>query len=144
MQKSVPVKDKSSRIRDISITLSQVEFLAKTIAPQLHGGETLALIGPLGSGKTMFTKALAKELKIKNTVTSPTFVIMNRYETKLKGKKTFFYHLDLYRTESFKEITALGITEIWNKPDTITVLEWADKIQKKLPPNTTTIHFRHA
>lgn len=123
-------------------TLKQIPDLAKELAEQLKGGEILALIGPLGSGKTTFSKALAKEFKVKDTVSSPTFVIMNQYRGSLNRKTLHFYHLDLYRTKDLREVKALGLMEIWGQPSTLTLIEWADKIKKTLPKNTITIKFK--
>jgi tRNA threonylcarbamoyladenosine biosynthesis protein TsaE len=130
-------------MKTITTTLTDIPELSKKIAQKLKGGEVLALVGPLGSGKTTFTKALGKFLKVKNTVTSPTFVLMSTFLAKLKNnKKVYLYHLDLYRTKNFREVEALGITEFWGKKDTLTVIEWANKIQKHLPKNTTVIKFK--
>ena len=71
----------------IEIKLSQVNSEAVKIAKKLKGGEILALSGTLGSGKTSFTKALAKELGVSRTVTSPTFVLMQQY----KGRNFWLY-----------------------------------------------------
>jgi tRNA threonylcarbamoyladenosine biosynthesis protein TsaE len=126
--------------------VAQAKLLAKKLAKTLKGGEIFGLVGPLGSGKTTFTQALAKELKVRAAVTSPTFVIMNLYNAKLAGplktKKVYFYHLDLYRCKNFKEIKALGITDVWGNPNSVTVLEWANKIKKHLPKKTTVITFK--
>ncbi len=127
----------------LNTTLTEAEGLAKKLAKNLKGGEILALIGPLGSGKTTFTKALAKELKIRAVVSSPTFVIMNQYQGILNKKVAYLLHLDLYRTTSLKEVRALGLMESLGRQDTITVIEWADKIKKILPPNTIIIKFKH-
>ncbi len=121
------------------ISLSQAESEAKKIAQKIKGGEIFALIGDLGSGKTTFTKALGKELGIRQTISSPTFVMMQQFE--IPKSKLFLYHLDLYRTKNFKEVQSLGITEWWGHPQTITVIEWADKILNDLPPNTTIIYL---
>lgn len=121
----------------IEIKLSQVNSEAVKIAKKLKGGEILALSGTLGSGKTSFTKALAKELGVSRTVTSPTFVLMQQY----KSKKFWIYHLDLYRTKNFAEVSALGLEEVWGRKETITVIEWAEKIQDHLPTNTIYINF---
>lgn len=128
----------------LHIPLSEATAQAEAMAKTLRGGEVLALIGDLGSGKTTFTKALGKALGVKNTITSPTFVLMQEYQTnKLSKIKSplWLYHLDLYRSKDFKEIKTLGIEEIWNRPETITVIEWADKITSHLPSNTITIQF---
>ena len=121
------------------IALSQAETEAKKIAQKIKGGEIFALIGELGSGKTTFTKALGKELGIRQTISSPTFVMMQQFE--IPKSKLFLYHLDLYRTKNFKEVQSLGITEWWGHPQTITVIEWADKILNDLPSNTTIIYL---
>ena len=126
------------------IKLADARVEAAKLARELKGREVLALIGPLGSGKTTFTKALAKALKVRNKVTSPTFTLMHVFEAKLRGSKPgALYHLDLYRTKNFREVSALGLTEIWTKPGIVTVIEWADKIKKHLPKKTTFLYFSH-
>ena len=126
----------------MEIGLNQIPQIAKKISESLKGGEIFALSGPLGAGKTTFVKAVGKELKIKRKITSPTFVLMNVLPAKLKGgKKIMFYHLDLYRTKNFKEASALGLKEFWGQPNTITFIEWAEKIKKHLPTKTRFIKF---
>lgn len=124
-------------------TLDEIPALAKDLAAKLKGGEIFSLIGHLGSGKTTFVKALGKQLKIKQKITSPTFILLQAFPFKLKGKKeVWLYHLDLYRTKNFKEVKALGLLEVWGKPNTVTVIEWADKIKKYLPKKTVIIEFK--
>lgn len=129
------------------IPLSKVEQAAKKIAKNLVGGEILALTGELGSGKTTFVKALGKALKVKQTIPSPTFVIMQEFKTgapakTVPGKKLILYHLDLYRTKNFSEVKALGITQWWGHPETVTAIEWAEKIKSRLPKNTIYIQLQ--
>lgn len=126
-----------------SYTLKDIPAIAKQAAYKIKGGEVFGLIGPLGAGKTFFTKELAKALKIKRRITSPSFVIMNRYPLKLAGKNLNLYHLDLYRTQNFNEVIALGLKEIWAHPENIVVIEWANKINKHLPKKTRIFKFRH-
>lgn len=127
-----------------NITLSQAESEAKNLAKTLRGGEILALSGDLGSGKTTFTKSLGKALGVRGNITSPTFVMMQQYQTGLindKQQPIWLYHLDLYRTKNFADVASLGITQLWGHPQTITVIEWADKIKKDLPKNRIDLHF---
>ncbi|MDQ3018643.1 MAG: tRNA (adenosine(37)-N6)-threonylcarbamoyltransferase complex ATPase subunit type 1 TsaE [bacterium] len=125
-----------------TIRLTQAENYAAKMAQTIRGGEIFALSGDLGSGKTTFTKALGKSLGIKRNIPSPTFVIMQQFETNIDSKqKLTLYHLDLYRTKNFKEVVGLGITEWWGHPETITVIEWSDKIKEHLPTQTIYIHF---
>lgn len=127
------------------VNINDIKPLAKRLFKNLKGGEILGLIGGLGAGKTTFVKALGKELKLKHKITSPTFTLMNVFETKIppSKKKIFLYHLDLYRTKNFREVRALGITETWGRPETITIIEWADKIKKYLPAKTQIIKFKN-
>ena len=123
--------------------LNGIETLAKQVTKELKGGEIFALVGSLGAGKTTFVQAIGKQLKIKNKITSPTFVLLQGFEFKLKGKNTVLYHLDLYRTKNFKEVKALGLQEFWGKPNTVTFIEWADKIKKYLPKKAKVIEFKN-
>ncbi len=126
------------------IKLTNIKPTADKITKQLKGGEVLALIGPLGSGKTAFAKALGKQLKIRHKITSPTFTLMHVFAGRLKkNKPVVMYHLDLYRTKNYAEVKALGITKLWGKPQTITLIEWADKIKKHLPKKTIYLYFSH-
>lgn len=125
-----------------SVSLPEIKDLSEILAKQLKGGEIFALVGTLGAGKTTFVQAVAKQLQIKRKITSPTFVLLNQYPAKLKtGKKILIYHLDLYRVKNFKEADALGLKEFWGKHDTVTFIEWADKITKYLPKKTKLIKF---
>jgi tRNA threonylcarbamoyladenosine biosynthesis protein TsaE len=124
------------------VTLNEISALAKDLASKMKGGEIFALVGSLGSGKTTFVQALGRELKIKNKITSPTFILLQAFLFKSKSKKSvWLYHLDLYRTKNFREVKALGLLEVWGRPDTVTVIEWADKIKKHLPKETKIIKF---
>lgn len=126
------------------VRLKDARLLAKRLSKRLKGGEILGLVGPLGSGKTVFAKALAKGLKVRQKVASPTFTLMHPFPARLANKKPItLYHLDLYRTKTFREVKALGITEAWGKKNTVTLIEWADKIRKYLPKKTFYIQFRH-
>ncbi len=127
------------------IKLSEIESFCQSFAKDLRGGEIIALIGNLGSGKTTFTKHLGKNLKIKNNISSPTFVIMQRYKIPKQDKinAKWFYHLDIYRLKNFSDLKSLELTEIWGRQETITIIEWADKIFNNLPKNTIKIYLQN-
>lgn len=123
--------------------------LAKKIAKNLKGGETIALIGELGSGKTIFSSGIAKSIGIQEYVSSPTFNILKLYnipapKNKPSGQTTAnqLCHIDAYRLKKSSELRELGITDYFNDPNTITLIEWADKIQEILPKNTIVITFK--
>lgn len=105
---------------------------ATDFAKGLVGGEVIALYGNLGAGKTVFVQGLAKGLKIKRHITSPTFVFMRTYPVKIKRRDLTFYHLDLYRGNTSSDFESLGLGEIFDQ-DSIVVLEWAERIKNQLP-----------
>ena len=103
----------------VSTSVGDTYDLAKRIASILEGGEVLLLDGDLGAGKTTFTKGLAIALGVKDEVTSPTFTIMNVYDSgRLK-----LNHLDMYRLEHEDDLYELGVEEAMDS-DTVTVIEW--------------------
>ncbi|MFA5188117.1 MAG: tRNA (adenosine(37)-N6)-threonylcarbamoyltransferase complex ATPase subunit type 1 TsaE [Patescibacteria group bacterium] len=117
----------------ISKTEKDTNQLAAKIARKLKGGEIIALEGDLGAGKTTFVKGLAKAFGIKQHVTSPTFVLMKVYECRIpKSEISNLVHVDCYRLDEPQELFYLGIEEYLNKPDTVVVIEWADKISNYL------------
>jgi tRNA threonylcarbamoyladenosine biosynthesis protein TsaE len=73
--------------------LIEMETLAIDIAKEIKPGATILLSGDLGAGKTTFAQMLAKQLGVKDNVTSPTFNILKEYECDLG----VFYHMDAYR-----------------------------------------------
>lgn len=116
-----------------SNSYKKTEGLGEKIAQILTGGETLALIGNLGSGKTTFVKGLARSLGVKQTITSPTFVLMKIYKTKHKTIKQLV-HVDCYRLPGI-EFEAIGLNDYLNQPNTVVVIEWAEKLPKKFKPS---------
>ncbi|MEG2687981.1 MAG: tRNA (adenosine(37)-N6)-threonylcarbamoyltransferase complex ATPase subunit type 1 TsaE [Clostridia bacterium] len=93
--------------------------LASRIAKTLVGGEILLLNGDLGAGKTTFTKGLAKALGVTEEITSPTFTILNVYES----GRVQLNHLDMYRIECEDDLVELGIEETIASGG-VTVVEW--------------------
>ena len=91
-------------------------------------GDVVALFGPLGGGKTTFVKGTAAGLKTKETVTSPTFVLLNVYSLdKLRDKfgKIPLYHFDFYRLEQASQLEALNL-EDYLYGNGICLIEWPE------------------
>jgi len=103
----------------------------------------IGLIGGLGAGKTTFLQGFVKGLGVKETILSPTFVIMKRFRINHRFFKTF-YHIDCYRINPPKELLDLGFKEIIANPKNIVAIEWADRVRKILPQNTTILKFEFA
>src|SRR3989338_7673870 len=92
---------------------AQTRAFGAKLARELKGGEIIALVGNLGSGKTTFVKGLAKGLGVKDVITSPTFVLMKIYKAKHKTIKNFV-HVDCYRIPGI-ELTAIGLDDFLNQ-----------------------------
>ncbi|HOZ55632.1 MAG: tRNA threonylcarbamoyladenosine biosynthesis protein TsaE [Parcubacteria group bacterium ADurb.Bin316] len=118
---------------------------AKKFAESLQGGEIIGLIGDLGAGKTVFTKGLAAGLGVKNIVNSPTFVIMKVYDIKKTTSRIKkLVHIDAYRLQSTADLEVIGAQDYFNRLDTITVIEWIDKIKSDIPKkNLIALNFIH-
>ena len=101
------------------------------LAKRLKKGSVIALIGELGAGKTVLTKGIAKGLGVKMVqyVNSPSFVIIKEHNGKVP-----LYHFDLYRLDKAHSLDSLNFDEYFYG-DGVTVIEWADKIRKFLPPS---------
>ena len=97
--------------------------LGAAIGRQLRGGEVIALVGPLGSGKTHLIKGIAAGAQDRKEVNSPTFVIINEYEGRLR-----VYHIDAYRINSLAEFEMLGFDDLLSA-ESVVMIEWADKVE---------------
>jgi tRNA threonylcarbamoyladenosine biosynthesis protein TsaE len=96
---------------------------------QLKGGEVIALVGPLGSGKTHLIKGIVKGLGAEdaaNEVTSPTFVLVNEYAGRLD-----IFHIDAYRLDSIAQFEQIGFDD-YCYPGSVVLIEWADKIESAI------------
>jgi tRNA threonylcarbamoyladenosine biosynthesis protein TsaE len=126
--------------REETLNLAK-EYLGEMRKNKGSDATVLLLEGNLGSGKTTFTQGLAQALHINDRVTSPTFIIEKIY--KLEGDPDFdrLIHIDAYRLESSDEARHLGITELFNDPKNLVVLEWPEKIKEALPAFAKKITF---
>lgn len=101
----------------------------------------VALTGDLGAGKTQLTKGIAEGLGIaQQDLHSPTFSLANEYDVTLPDSRRLrFNHLDAYRFEDPDELLELGIEDYLYAPNSITILEWAERVEKYLPTDTIRI-----
>src|SRR3989338_117961 len=106
----------------ISRSEEETKRIGKDVAQVLKGGEILSLSGNLGSGKTTFVKGMARGFGIRKAITSPTFVLFRPYP--ITGKT--FYHFDLYRLKTSRELNELGLIEILRNPKNIVAVEWPE------------------
>ena len=110
------------------ITQSQEETFAigVELGKKAKPGDIFALIGDLGTGKTILAKGIAKGLGIDEEITSPTFTLLEVYESDIP-----LYHFDLYRISDDTELENLFFEEYWFG-DGVSVIEWADRAMKRL------------
>lgn len=114
--------------------------LGEDFAKKLSGGDILLLYGNLGSGKTTFMQGLAKGLRIKRRIISPTFIIMRSYETSKKDV-AMLYHIDLYRTETVHDLEGLGMSDVLSNAHAIVAVEWPEKLDPLFPKKRWELHF---
>ena len=115
----------------------ETQRLAERLGSLLGAGDVVALVGELGSGKTLFSQGLAKGLQVPETfyITSPTFAIINEYPGRIP-----FYHLDLYRVGSASDFSELGLEEILYGPG-VAAIEWAERLGEHLPRERLEVHL---
>lgn len=132
-----------NRQRWVTHSPEETVALGRSIAQRLRRGDIVALIGELGSGKTQFVKGIAEAFRAHPHVSSPTFVIMNRYDGQdADGREIFLFHVDLYRIEGTDAVLDLGLEEVFDA-DGITLIEWADRMGTLLPPRRIEIICLH-
>ena len=122
-----------------SRSVQETMDLAERIGRLLKPGDTLGLIGELGSGKTVFAKGIARGLKVRNIryVNSPSFVIIKEH----KGR-TPLYHIDVYRLNGVRSSETVPYDEYFYG-DGVTVVEWADRIAALFPKEHIMVQFRN-
>lgn len=110
-------------------SVAEMEALGRRLGELLFPGAVVALIGPLGAGKTLLVRAIAEGLGVPNRsiVTSPTFILIQEYHGRLP-----IYHFDAYRLSSAAEFLDLGIDEYYAAGG-VCLIEWADKVADCLP-----------
>ena len=101
--------------------------IGKALAKQLTTGDTVVLSGELGAGKTKFVEGFLEYFGLQNEISSPTFNIINEYNT----SNINIYHFDVYRLEDCDEFYAIGGEEYFDKG--ICLIEWGELIKDVLP-----------
>ena len=109
-------------------TSDAMERLGLHIGEQLQAGDLLVLTGPLGAGKTTFTRGLAEGLGVRGPVQSPTFVIARTHPSLVGGAP--LVHVDAYRLGSLAEVDDLDLDV--EAADAVTVVEWGAGVAEQL------------
>lgn len=118
-------------LEDVSAT----ERLGARIAAGLRRGDTVALAGDLGAGKTTLARAILKALAVTENMPSPTFTLVQTYETPM----LIVRHIDLYRIEDEREIEELGLEEAVDEGAVL--IEWPERAGRHLPEHPLRIEL---
>ncbi len=119
----------------ISKNIDDTLTLAENIESEKFPNMVICLEGELGSGKTVFVKGFAKALGLEENITSPTFTIIKEYP----NGELPLYHMDVYRLDEADD--DIGIRDYFKKGG-VTIIEWADLIEKELPEERLEIKFK--
>lgn len=119
------------------ISKSEIETknIAKKIASQLKIKDIIILEGDLGAGKTKFTEGVLEYFNLQDEISSPTFTIVNEYNT----QKFNIYHFDVYRLSDLDEFYAMGGEEYFEKG--VCIIEWGEIIEECLPKDYIKINI---
>ena len=121
----------------ISNSADETIELGRKIAKQLKKGMILILTGDLGAGKTKFTEGVLDYFGLTDEISSPTFTIVNEYNT----PDFNIYHFDLYRLEDIDEFYAIGGEEYLDKG--VSIIEWGEMIENNIPSNYLKMEFKY-
>ncbi|MCK9254827.1 MAG: tRNA (adenosine(37)-N6)-threonylcarbamoyltransferase complex ATPase subunit type 1 TsaE [Bacteroidales bacterium] len=117
--------------------LEDLNLAAKLFCEQIGDKRIFLFYGEMGVGKTTFIKEICKELGVKTEVTSPSFAIVNEYNSE---KFELIYHFDFYRIENIQEIYDIGFEE-YIETDALVFIEWPEKLEELIPQNSNNVYI---
>jgi tRNA threonylcarbamoyladenosine biosynthesis protein TsaE len=119
-------------VRVTTASPSATEAFGRRLGARLRAGDVVALVGPLGAGKTVLARGIVEGAGARGGVASPSFVIVREYSGPVR-----VYHADLYRLEGAAEVAELGLDEL--AAEGILIVEWADRAGALLPGPAITV-----
>lgn len=119
-------------IKKEEIIFDDIELAVAFVISRLDEISLLCLYGELGVGKTFFTQHLLKKLGVKRHITSPTFVIMNEYQVKVKSVDRTVRHIDVYRINAEQLIEIIPQDELYDNKY-LYIMEWPENVEEVLP-----------
>ena len=122
-----------TQLEIISHSPAETAAIGEALAGCLQDGDVVLLHGDLGAGKTTLAKGVASALGIEDVVSSPSFALVNEYDTGLAAAVTRLYHLDLYRLRSEDDLASIGFDDFMAPTGGITLVEWPERAVTALP-----------
>lgn len=110
-------------------SLDELPQVASAIIQELEKEKVISFKGQMGAGKTTLVAEICKQLKVQDSISSPTYSLVNEYNSPTVGT---VFHFDFYRLNSEEEALDFGVEEYLYSPS-ICLLEWAEKIESLLP-----------
>jgi len=121
---------------EMTFVLEEIETVAREIMEMSNHKKVIAVHGSMGAGKTSFIKAICRVLEVKDSVSSPTFSIINEYESKT-GR---IYHMDLYRLKNSEELIQAGVEDSLYSGN-LCLVEWPELAFSMLPNDSFHIYL---
>ena len=122
-----------SRLEIVTRSPDETAAIGEALASYLQNGDVVLLHGDLGAGKTTLAKGIASALGVEDVVSSPSFSLVNEYDTRLVAAVTRLYHLDLYRLQSEDDLASIGFDDFMAPADGVTLVEWPERASTVLP-----------
>lgn len=133
----------------MNIIINHIESIGEAarafLAAALPAHRVIAFYGKMGAGKTTFIKALCEQLGVEDTVTSPTFALVNEYSLPPSSKEASpigerlegaVFHFDFYRIKRLEDAYDIGCEEYFDRPDALCLIEWPELVEEILPEDT--------
>ena len=130
----------STEQKFLSRSEAETEALGAALARELAPGSIVLLCGDLGAGKTVFSRGFARGLGVTETVSSPTYTIVQEYELDSGSR---LYHMDLYRIGDERAALGFGVDEFFSEPGAISLVEWPERIRGLLPDTAIRVELVH-
>ena len=124
-------------MKEIKIqTLEQIHEAARQFIDYMGENTVFAFYGKMGAGKTTFIKAVCEELGVTDTITSPTFAIVNEYRSDTTGE--LIYHFDFYRIKRLEEVYDMGYEDYFYS-GAVCFIEWPELVEELLPEDAVKV-----
>jgi len=128
-------------LKKMEIKINDIEHIreaAREFIQHIGDHKVFAFYGKMGAGKTTFIKAICEEMDVEDTITSPTFSIVNDYTVHRAGNEESLYHFDFYRIKKLEEVYDMGYEDYFYS-GVLCFIEWPELIEELLPDDAVRV-----